>query len=527
MMSMKKILYFITLTTMALGLVACHEEQAAEQKHVVEIFLEGQSENILSTLQADLDGGTYNICIKADLDYTVELSGAFAKQWVTLGERQRNLENGYDVLPVTIAAIEDSYEERSAVIYISADGNVEPQFVTIRQGYDLFRQNIALNIKDFRTRYFVAGEKLELVAANPNDSEYLKTNGISLEYSLVVPEDPEAEVDSYNENHYADCELLPSDMYALSVVPSADGRKLRLTVNVDKDKVKSQDREKPFVLPLKVVAEQGLYESEMFYVTVPTYTTDVAAYSAYELKPQVVVNLNGYTINSDGMIARNHLLIYNISSGNDKAVLYCPGGGYGGTSADESKIEHLLGTNSTIATLLYRLPCRQWQGRYEFPVEDAYQALLVLEENAGEWGQYRKIGVSGRSAGGHLAGVTAAYHKDLVDFQILLYPVITMQPGKTHAGSTSRFLGDNPSQSLVDAWSVHKLVGEDTPRAFVAYATNDTVVPQEYNGAEMKSALQKLANRDRHHIQVYDYGNHSSSSWTGFNELLRDWMSQF
>ena len=32
------------------------------------------------------------------------------------------IENGYDVLPVTIAAIEDSYEERSAVIYISADG---------------------------------------------------------------------------------------------------------------------------------------------------------------------------------------------------------------------------------------------------------------------------------------------------------------------------------------------------------------------------------------------------------------------
>ena len=526
-MLMKKIFYVIPLIAVAFSFASCQDETAADQKSVISVSLEGQPDADLSSLQADVEGASYNICIEADCEYEIALSGAFARQWVILGERKYDADKGCDVLPVVVAPIENVFEERSAVLYISADGEADPQFVTIRQGYDLFRHDVSLKIKGFKTRYFVAGEKLELVADDPNESEFLKSNGLTVECDFVVPEEPQALVEYYNENHYADCDLLPSDMYSISVAPSADGRKVKMVLSVDQKKVKSQNREKPFVLPIKGVIEPGVYETETIFVTVPTYTDDVSAYADYDLKPQYIVNLNGYTIDSNGQIGRNQLLIYNVSTGNDKAVLYCPGGGYAGTSADESKIEHLLGTNTTIATLLYRLPCRQWQGRYEYTVEDAANALAVLDENSAEWGQYRKIGVSGRSAGGHLAGITAAYNKDIVDFQILLYPVITMEPGKTHAGSTNNFLGPNPSQSLVDAWSVHKLVDEDTPRAFVAYSTNDSVVPQKWNGAVMRDALFRLSNSDRHYVAVYDYGGHSTTSWLDLNDKLHGWMSQF
>lgn len=527
MMIMKKIFYLTALIAMAFAAVSCQEEAVAEQEHVMDVYLADQPEADLSKLQADLKGCTYNFCIKADFEYEVALSGVFAQQWVSLGDRTYDAEKACDVLPVVIAAADNAYEGRTATIYISAKDNVQSQCVTICQGYDLFSQDIALKFKDGRSRYFIAGDCLELVADNPNATDFIKESGLALEYSVMVPEDTENVVADYNDNHYADCELLPADMYSLSLAPSADGRKITLRIDVDQTKVRAQDREKPFVLPLQIVAQDGLYESEMYYVTVPTYTTDVSAFANYDLKPQMLVNLNGYTVNKDGMIGRNQLLIYNVNPGNDKAVLYCPGGAYGETSGDESKIEHLLGTNTTIATLLYRLPCRQWQGCHEYPVEDARQALEVLDENAGIWGQYRKIGVSGRSAGGHLAGVTAAYNKDLVDFQILLYPVITMEPGKTHTNSMKRFLGENPSQELVDMWSVHKLVDADTPRAFVAYSTNDDVVMSQYNGAVMKSALEAQDNAAQHKVMVYANGKHSSGSWTGFPECLHEWMNNF
>ena len=298
----------------------------------------------------------------------------------------------------------------------------------------------------------------------------MKYSGISYEFAAA-----DGEVEYYNTNHYADCELLPSEMYDL--VKLEDSGVLKMQLNLDKVKIKSENREKPFVLPVKISVEDGLFE-KVFYVTVPTYNSTTTAYTSTYGELSTVVNLNGYT-QSNSSRGLNQLIIVNANPGNDKAVLYCPGGGYESTKGDSGKIEHLVGTKTTIAILLYRTPCLNWVGRHEYVVEDAYQSLQLLQENAQEWGGYTKIGVSGRSAGGHLAGVTAAYHSDIVDFQILLYPVITLRPGFTHAGSTSRFLGENPSHELIRKWSVDQLVDDTTPRTFLAYATNDETLGQE------------------------------------------------
>ena len=103
--------------------------------------------------------------------------------------------------------------------------------------------------------------------------------------------------------------------------------------------------------------------------------------------------------------------------------------------------------------------------------------------------------------------------------------MITMEPGKTHTGSLKNFLGsESPSRALIDAWSAEKLVTKDTPRAYVGYSTNDSVVPQEYNGKAMCTALQQAG--VEHCAKEYSTGGHSIN-WSDFPSCLHQWLKTF
>lgn len=86
----------------------------------------------------------------------------------------------------------------------------------------------------------------------------------------------------------------------------------------------------------------------------------------------------------------------------------------------------------------------------------------------------------GSSAGGHLASTTATHFTDAEtrpDFQILFYPVITMDPAYTHMGSHDNLLGKNPSKELEQKYSNELQVTPQTPPAFILHSSDDTVVP--------------------------------------------------
>lgn len=176
---------------------------------------------------------------------------------------------------------------------------------------------------------------------------------------------------------------------------------------------------------------------------------------------------------------------------NGRAVILCPGGGYAyradaSEGTDWANFFNDLGY--TIAVLKYRLP----KTKHEVPLTDGRAALAYLRANASTYMLIpQHIGVMGFSAGGHLASTIATHTEgeERPAFQILFYPVITMEAGKTHQGSIDQLLGTNPSDELVELYSNQKHVDAAAPPAYITYSENDGTVPPATNGKVYYDAL--------------------------------------
>jgi len=136
--------------------------------------------------------------------------------------------------------------------------------------------------------------------------------------------------------------------------------------------------------------------------------------------------------------------------------------------------------NIAALVLLYRLP----HGHHQVPADDLLQAMRLTRQHAALWhidpGQ---IGIMGSSAGGHLATTVATHAPASLTpaFQILFYPVITMDPAYTHQGSHDNLLGKNPKKKTERLFSNELQVTRATPRAFITLSDGDDVV-QPANG---------------------------------------------
>lgn len=162
------------------------------------------------------------------------------------------------------------------------------------------------------------------------------------------------------------------------------------------------------------------------------------------------------------------------------AIIMCPGGGYSGLAMNHEGHDMASWFNTqgiTYAVLKYRMP----NGHNEVPLSDAEQAIRMVREHAAEWSvNPQRVGIMGASAGGHLAASLATlYSSDNTrpDFQILFYPVISMQKGVTHGGSRKNLLGENPSQELEQKYSLERQVSPRTPQAFIMLSSDDDAVP--------------------------------------------------
>jgi acetyl esterase/lipase len=161
-----------------------------------------------------------------------------------------------------------------------------------------------------------------------------------------------------------------------------------------------------------------------------------------------------------------------------RAIVCCPGGGYSHLAMQHEGhnwAEFFTAKGIAFFVLKYRMP----HGNCAVPISDAEEAIKMVRRNAKTWNvSTDKVGIMGFSAGGHLASTIATHAKGEAkpDFQILFYPVITMDPGFTHRGSHDNLLGKSAKKKLEREFSNDQQITRVTPRAFIALSDDDTTV---------------------------------------------------
>lgn len=209
------------------------------------------------------------------------------------------------------------------------------------------------------------------------------------------------------------------------------------------------------------------------------------------------------------------------------AVIICPGGGYSvivyeGEGISTAKKMAEKGVAAFV--LKYRLP--DPSSNQNLPLQDAQQAIKIVRENASKWNiNPDKIGIMGFSAGGHLASTLATHYHSLInnpkntslrpDYQILVYPVISMQDSLTHMGSRNQLLGKNPIAEDINNFSSEMMVDKNTPPAYITHATDDNVVDVDNSIFYFEQLRHQKVPVEMH---IYQKGNHGfifkQEKWT-------------
>ena len=155
-----------------------------------------------------------------------------------------------------------------------------------------------------------------------------------------------------------------------------------------------------------------------------------------------------------------------------------------------------------VAQLVVYLP-EQPTGRAVVCCPGGGYAVLSNTHEGAAWSEFfnsaavwhlnpRDIGIMGSSAGGHLASTIATHtpYELRPDFQILIYPVITMGPG-THQGSLDGLLGDQQKDpDLVRLYSNQfQVKTHQTPPAIIILSDDDGLVPPVPNAIAYYSAM--------------------------------------
>lgn len=221
----------------------------------------------------------------------------------------------------------------------------------------------------------------------------------------------------------------------------------------------------------------------------------------------------------------------NPEKANGTAIILVPGGGYSvvvyqGEGVGNAK--SLAEQGIAAFVLKYRLPDDDiMEDRKIGPLQDAQQAIKLVRENAEKWGiNDSKIGVMGFSAGGHLASSAATHFETSYidnpnntslrpDFQILVYPVISMTSDLTHGGSRDALIGNTPSEEDVKLFSNEQQVKKNTPPAYLTHTADDITVDVDNSISYFESLRHHKVDAEMH---IYPKGGH------GFIFRHQGWM---
>lgn len=260
-----------------------------------------------------------------------------------------------------------------------------------------------------------------------------------------------------------------------------------------------------------------------------TAALSLQAQEKFEL-PLYEAPTEGFKIDVTDLTTAPGITVYRPKHPNGTAIIMCPGGGYSHQAINHEGHDMAQWMNAqgvTYIVLKYRIP----QGDASRPVSDAAEAIRLVRSKASDWKlDPHKIGIMGASAGGHLASTAATHWTDSAarpDFQVLFYPVVTMDEKFTHRGSRENLLGKTPTEDAVSLYSNELQVTPSTPQAFIMLSGDDRAVPPA-NSINYYMAL--LENKVPATLHVYPSGGHGwgfrdsfpyKRQWTG---ELEQWL---
>ena len=136
------------------------------------------------------------------------------------------------------------------------------------------------------------------------------------------------------------------------------------------------------------------------------------------------------------------LFVFTCDKPDGSSVIVCPGGGFLKTNLEHEGTdfaEWFTKQGITYIVFKYRMP----HGNPDVPGQDIQLALKVVREKIPEFCD--KLGVMGASIGGYLATCAATLLPDdeKPDFQILMYPVVSVDDRLTHLPCRERMFGNS------------------------------------------------------------------------------------
>jgi len=202
------------------------------------------------------------------------------------------------------------------------------------------------------------------------------------------------------------------------------------------------------------------------------------------------------------------------------ALVICPGGGYGALAdhegSDYAKWLNAQGVSAFV--LRYRLGSKGY--RHPVMLGDVSRAIRLVRHGHERFHvDPDRVGVMGSSAGGHLA-LTACLHAtdgdpqaaDPVDrasarprIGILCYPVVSMLPEKTHAGSRKNLLGESPDEATARQLSGELAAHDAVPPLFIWHTWEDKAVKLE---PILELGLALTSHARPYELHVYQTGPH-------------------
>lgn len=201
------------------------------------------------------------------------------------------------------------------------------------------------------------------------------------------------------------------------------------------------------------------------------------------------------------------LLVFQSETPAETAIIMCPGGGLRQINLEHEGYDYAewFDTyNITYAVLKYRLP----EGNYQTIPEDITQAFHYMRQGLDNR-TFTQVGVLGTSIGGYMAAYAGV--SGVADFQILLYPVISMEDALTHLPSRQRMFGKELTEKEQHTYSLQYQTNDKTAPAFIAVAADDSAANPSNS---LIYAEELLKNGIPFSLHVYPNGGHSF----GFND---------